>query len=549
MEDPNERTSLLVKVSQVDNESLRSANSLASSEKISSQSCRKPFHYPVGEQGHIITDSDTDVAANYSRYRYYNRLADPTSQILAIPDHVLPPYFFVPFFHPERGEQSSFVTIFAIWNTMMGTSLLSMPWAIAQAGFLAGILLIIAIGGLCLYTAYRVLSSPRLLYHAGEHVEFPEICRQLLGKWGERLSFAFSMLPLLGATIVFWVLMSTFLSNVAFYIHDSIAGSANALLQGSNGGLICGKPDQVSFAYSGAEFGEASTNATSTSFILTVLENKITMPLALAVLMFPLINLKSPSFFYKFNALGTISVFYLLIYIAVTSFKWGVNINFTDPSDTFYSPLIERTLPALTGVLCLSFFIHNCVISMMRHQKNPQNNVRDLSIAFVLVITTYLLIGVSFYVSFPLAKRCLEDNLLNNFPNHDVMAFVTRIFLLVQYTTLFPMITYLLRVQFMHWVYNTVYPGLKYIVSLNLVIVAICVLFAIFLPHIGTILRYCGALSGLVYIFSLPCIIYMVALWGQGQLTLPTVFVHSVIIALGVANFISQCFLQYLSSS
>ncbi|KAG0436402.1 hypothetical protein HPB47_017963 [Ixodes persulcatus] len=301
----------------------------------------------------------------------------------------------------------------------------------------------------------------------------------------------------------------------------------------------------------------------------SVLESKYTMPLALVVLLFPVINLKSPSFFYKFNALGTVSVFYLLIYILINAFTWGINVDFVDETSTSYVPLFRTTFPALTGVLCLSFFIHNCVISMMRNQKNPEHNARDLSVAFGLVITTYLLIAVPFYISFPLAKHCIEDNLLNNFSNHNVMAFVTRIFLLVQYTTLFPMITYLLRVQFMHWVYRLVYPGgaiwhlgrhrvqhclllstprcrLKQVMALNAVVVVMCVLFAIFLPQIGTILRFCGALSGLVYIFTLPCIIYMVAM--RGKLTACSMVFHSFIILLGLANFASQFLLQYLES-
>uniref|UniRef100_A0A6G5ABW1 Putative amino acid permease f13h10.3 protein n=1 Tax=Rhipicephalus microplus TaxID=6941 RepID=A0A6G5ABW1_RHIMP len=282
-----------------------------------------------------------------------------------------------------------------------------------------------------------------------------------------------------------------------------------------------------------------------TKAILDVLESKYTMPIVLVFLMFPVINLKSPSFFFKFTSLGTISVFYLLIYIFIKSANWGVNINFVDKTNLFYTPLFKTTFPALTGVLCLSFFIHNCIISMMRNQKRPANNKRDLSIAFGLVITTYLLVGIPFYITFPMAKSCIEDNLLNNFANHDVMAFVTRIFLLVQYITLFPMITYLLRVQFMHWVYRTVYPGFKQVVTVNAVVVTMCVLFAIFLPQIGTILRYCGALSGLVYIFSLPCIIYMVALRWCYKLTPGTVLVHGFIILMGVANFISQFLLQY----
>ena len=42
---------------------------------------------------------------------------------------------------------------------MMGTSLLSMPWAINKAGFVTGIALLIAMCGLMLYTSYRILKS------------------------------------------------------------------------------------------------------------------------------------------------------------------------------------------------------------------------------------------------------------------------------------------------------------------------------------------------------------------------------------------------------
>ncbi|CAN8028645.1 unnamed protein product [Ixodes persulcatus] len=537
--DDDERAPLLqTPVNQAAGESLRSNRSACSStsEALSSQSVRSPFHYPVGEQGRVLSDPDLNAAATYSRYRYYNKLVHPATQLLAIPDHVVPAYFLVPFFNTEAGgEQSSLVTIFAIWNTMMGTSLLSMPWAISQAGFATGTLLILAIGGLCLYTAFRVLDSTRLAGPpGGGPVEFSDVCRHLLGPWGERLAMAFSLLPLLGASVVFWVLMATFLSGTALFLHGGWAGlpSPDFSAEKSREGLIC---RHVFNGTLGVELSPSS-----------VLESKYTMPLALVVLLFPVINLKSPSFFYKFNALGTVSVFYLLIYILINAFTWGINVDFVDETSTSYVPLFRTTFPALTGVLCLSFFIHNCVISMMRNQKNPEHNARDLSVAFGLVITTYLLIAVPFYISFPLAKHCIEDNLLNNFSNHNVMAFVTRIFLLVQYTTLFPMITYLLRVQFMHWVYRLVYPGLKQVMALNAVVVVMCVLFAIFLPQIGTILRFCGALSGLVYIFTLPCIIYMVAM--RGKLTACSMVFHSFIILLGLANFASQFLLQYLES-
>lgn len=43
---------------------------------------RKPFHYPVGEQGRVLSDPDLNAAATYSRYRYYNKLVHPATQLL-----------------------------------------------------------------------------------------------------------------------------------------------------------------------------------------------------------------------------------------------------------------------------------------------------------------------------------------------------------------------------------------------------------------------------------------------------------------------------------
>lgn len=46
---------------------------------------------------------------------------------------------------------------FAIWNTIMGTSLLAMPWSVERAGLVMGLLLMFSIAALCLYTANRIL--------------------------------------------------------------------------------------------------------------------------------------------------------------------------------------------------------------------------------------------------------------------------------------------------------------------------------------------------------------------------------------------------------
>lgn len=105
--------------------------------------------------------------------------------------------------------------------------------------------------------------------------------------------------------------------------------------------------------------------------------------------------------------------------------------------------------PQLTGVLTLAFFIHNCVITLMKSNRHQENNVglakgawppgqrgvatqakgrvlqaqalllkvcwcvqvRDLSVAYLLVGLTYLYVGVLIFAAFPsppLSKECIE---------------------------------------------------------------------------------------------------------------------------------------------
>eukprot|EP00069_Balaena_mysticetus_P017639 bmy_10768T0 len=103
----------------------------------------------------------------------------------------------------------------------------------------------------------------------------------------------------------------------------------------------------------------------------------------------------------------------------------------------FFPPLflleIRFQFPQLTGVLTLAFFIHNCIITLLKNNKNQENNVRDLSIAYML-------------------------NFLDNFPSSDILSFIARIFLLFQMMTVYPLLGYLARVQLLGHIFSDVYP-------------------------------------------------------------------------------------------
>ncbi|ELK12194.1 Putative sodium-coupled neutral amino acid transporter 9 [Pteropus alecto] len=241
-----------------------------------------------------------------------------------------------------------------------------------------------------------------------------------------------------------------------------------------------------------------------------------TVPLYLIGLLLPLLNFKSPSFFSKFNILGTVSVVYLIFLVTLKAIRLGFHLEFHWFTPTeFFVPEIRFQFPQLTGVLTLAFFIHNCIITLLKNNKNQENNVRDLSIAYMLVTLTYLYIGILVFASFPsppLPKECIEQNFLDNFPSSDILSFIARIFLLFQMMTVYPLLGYLARVQLLGHIFGDVYP------------------------------RYSGAACGLAFVFIYPSLTYIISP-PSFRLTWPKLIFHVFIIILGVANLISQFFM------
>ncbi|KAM9138920.1 neutral amino acid transporter 9 isoform 1-T2 [Pangshura tecta] len=525
--------------------------------------CKRPFHVEpsnivsVNDDTHRVTD---EASAMNKRIHYYSKLTSPSDRALIAPDHVLPApeeiYVYSPLGTAFKidgctdgyGKNSSIVTIFMIWNTMMGTSILSMPWGIKQAGFTTGVCLILLMGSLTLYCCYRVVKSRTMIPLIDtSNWEFPDVCKYYFGSFGQWSSLLFSMVSLVGAMVIYWVLMSNFLFNTGKFIYNYVHDiNITDLVPGTNGSnrVIC--PGTANEDQQGNKSGLFPFVSNTTGFELFEewWSKSRTVPFYLIVVVLPLLNLKSPSFFAKFNILGTVSVVYLVFLVTLKAAHLGFHLEFNwFTADQFFVPEFRIQFPQLTGVLTLAFFIHNCVITLLKNNKNQENNVRDLSIAYFLVGLTYLYVGLLIFAAFPsppLSKECIEQNFLDNFPSNDIMSFVARLFLLFQMITVYPLLGYLARVQLLGHVFGNVYPSIFHVLVLNVAIVGLGVTMAIFYPNIGGIIRYSGATCGLAFVFVYPSLIYMISLHQSGQLTWSMLIVHIFIIILGLANLIAQ---------
>ncbi|KAL1117036.1 hypothetical protein AAG570_004364 [Ranatra chinensis] len=403
---------------------------------------------------------------------------------------------------------------------MMGTSILSMPWGVERAGLVVGSFLILLMGGLCLYTTYCNLRTHQQFGSVSG--EISELARSLLGPYAEVISKIFSLVVLLGANIVYWILMTNFLYHSVTYVYGSLINDE-----------VC-----WSFTVLCPKLGINDENELMReNLVFRSVWNLKTVPIFLSFIIVPLLNFKSPTFFTKFNSFGTLSIVYLIVFVLIKVSVWGIRVDSVDPSSPAYSPLASVSFPATSGMLALSYFVHNIIITIMRNNSNQKNNV-----AYGLVTLTYLLIGVMFYIAFPLLKSCIQDNLLDNFSGSDMLTVIARLFLLFQLVTVFPLIAYMLRVQTLIALTGRAYPATSYVLGHNLVLVIVCVLFAIFLPRIGTIIRFTGALSGLVHVFALPCVLRLAAQYKNGKVPPLSWIIHIVIPLFGAANLIAQFF-------
>ncbi|XP_066887080.1 neutral amino acid transporter 9 isoform X3 [Kogia breviceps] len=502
---------------------------------------KRPFYIEptnIVNVNDVIQRVSDHASAMNKRIHYYSRLTAPADKALVAPDHVVPApeeyYVYSPLgsayklqnYTEGYSKNTSLVTIFMIWNTMMGTSILSIPWGIKQAGFTTGMCVIMLMGLLTLYCCYRVVKSRAMISSVDTTTwEYPDVCRYYFGSFGQWSSLLCSLVSLIGAMIVYWVLMSNFLFNTGKFIFNFIhhINDTDAILSTNDSNpVICPSarsgdhPDNGSMIFytndSGLQQFEKWWNKSGT------------VPFYLIGLLLPLLNFKSPSFFSKFNILGTVSVLYLIFLVTLKAIRLGFHLEFHWFMPTeFFVPEIRFQFPQLTGVLTLAFFIHNCIITLLKNNKNQENNVRDLSIAYMLVTLTYFYIGVLVFVSFPsppLSKDCIE-----------------------QMMTVYPLLGYLARVQLLGHIFGDVYPSIFHVLILNLVIVGAGVLMACFYPNIGGIIRYSGAACGLAFVFIYPSLIYIVSLYQEERLTWPKLIFHIFIIILGLANLIVQFFM------
>ncbi|KAH3743544.1 sodium-coupled neutral amino acid transporter 9 [Pelomyxa schiedti] len=380
--------------------------------------------------------------------------------------------------------QSSFLTIFSVWNTMMGTALLSMPWGFSQSGIWGGLLVVVVMGSCTLYTAMLVMNVGK------GSIDFIDVCEQYLGLPGKIVAWAGSIMVLFGACVIYFILMSTNLNTLVIGIVTSITG----------------------------EFDPAKY------------WGKYSVPFYVFVCMLPCLLLKQWSVFVKINSIGIVWVLYVITFMIISS---GLNWQ----PDPHYTPIAERAL-YLAGILSLSFFVHNFVLNVAT-KANPAHARRDVAIGFCLGGLSYTIVGLVGYLAFGDIIAGYQD-FLDYFPATDIYGMTARAAVVLQMASIFPLVSALMRGQIFRFVMKREWPGILLVVAYSFVVLAAGYLLAVFYPQVGDVLRYTGAVCGFFYLFLLPVSVYLMREWKEKRFKKWSAALHSLLIILGLFVIISQ---------
>jgi len=126
-----------------------------------------------------------------------------------------------------------------------------------------------------------------------------------------------------------------------------------------------------------------------------------------SILSFPVISKRELSLFIKVGSYGVLFVCLVILFIFVYGFialantKFQIsNQSYTPDTDVWNLSLFKMEFGPLSGMMCLGYYLHNCVIPILRNAKDPSNNKRDMFIGYFLVFISYVLVGIAGYIGF-----------------------------------------------------------------------------------------------------------------------------------------------------
>lgn len=380
---------------------------------------------------------------------------------------------------------------------MIGTAVLSLPWAFQQSGIMLGACIAFVSYLISFYTCKLIVQS------INDDADYSDTLKKYFGKPGYYAGLIAPAILMGGAVVVLFVILSQLLYTIALAI---FAWSSSTHPDQQNSPVW----DHFSSSYTALFF-----------FCVAII----------------VCSKKDISLFIKMGSFGAFFVSMLILYIMVTGIIGLTDTNYrtgtmaendatvwADPDAVRTIILVNTNFSPLAGMLGCGYYLHTCAPNITRTARNPENNIRDLFMGYSLVFMTYVIVGGLGSIGFISSKFApyytgvesdpkmagqINENCLNMFDYTNIPAFVLSLAIASCLFSTYPLINQFLKliIKNLFWARQDV--SKKAEVSLTLIFAVVPLLFALFYPNIGTLLSYVGAISGFILIYVLPVMVHL----------------------------------------
>lgn len=435
------------------------------------------------------------------------------------------------------GDAGDVRTTLALWNCMVGSSVLAAPWAFTESGLALGAALAVFIGTMMAYTSTLVLRYGV----RGGHDDISAMCGAHLGRWA-RVGGNVAMALMLAQTVVVFDMM---LSTSVYGIVKGFAG-----LRRERTAAVESALSTLMALSSNSTNSTNSTNATSWATCTNAYRdfakcwNPFTAVVVTAIVLLLLGGVRNLDGFVAMSVAGPFFMTYLIFFIIFKSVIAEKPVAPLAPLASF------STFAKTTGFLTSCTFSHHAIIPVCRANRNSRNNARNLLVAYALTLISYLVPAVAgnFSAAY-VAVRSGPDgssraaNFLRVYPPSDYYTLSAHAAITVQFLTMVPLLLYILRVQV-----SALIPGVpaKYESIFSFVInVSVIALGSFCAAHpridIGFILSKAGGIFGLIFAYTAPVLVHIFGrsrprnghpMWNHA--------IHGAIFAVGLAVAIAQ---------
>ena len=390
----------------------------------------------------------------------------------------------------NKKKNSSFQTVFSIWNTMIGSAVVSIPYNVYYAGIIPTIFI-----GL-LYGLVSYLTCAVIVRLGGKEDDFSVIVYNYLvyafgektAKVGKIIQIIFTLMMNGGATLIYFLIINQNLYpclclflKVFDYDIDSSDLSPHF--------------DKFSLFYC--------------SLIVTAIE-------------FPLTIFKKLNCLSKFNSYGIYFISVLLIFViytgirtmAIDSFRFEYKEN-VDGNKVRNLYLFGENPGLLTGSLSMGFFSHSVILPLIKNNKIQENNQRDLFLGYLCITLTYIIIGIFGYIGFSGSEYSskFQGNWFLFFKSDNYIILILRILNVIQLSSIFPILFFSVREQLFKIFLNKYYKNKKRapIIIFSILFLLICILIVYFCYDIlPNLIGFIGAGASLILVYTVSPIVNMI---------------------------------------